>query len=318
METIITSFSNPKIKDVIKLHESNYRRDSRRFLIDGLREIERAALSGIQFLEFFILESKIDIARKLAPNNNVTINIVSELLIQKIRFGNRNDGIVAVALSGHGKNLRQLSDFQISATENQYNIADFSDINSSCFQIPETEHANIASRNGCSTTKPNTNNGFGIPLFVVLEKIEKPGNIGAVFRSADGAGVSGIILADQLTDLYNPNTIRASLGTLFSIPVVETAGLRAREWLLENNIRIATAKCGGEFSYTKYDFRQPTAIVLGSEAEGLTEIWSGEKITPITIPMSGVADSLNISTAAAILLYEAKRQRSHNNQNERQ
>ncbi|MDR1053595.1 MAG: hypothetical protein LBL39_05420 [Planctomycetaceae bacterium] len=258
---LITSFSNPKIKDVIKLREGNYRRDTRRFLVDGLREIERAVLGGVQFLEFFVVESTIDIAQKFARRNNVTINTVSELLIQKIGFGNRNDGIVAVA------------------------------------KMPTNSFDDFLAKSG-------------IPLFVVLEGIEKPGNIGAVFRCADGAGVSGIILADQLTDLYNPNAIRSSLGTLFSIPVVETTAEYAKDWLLENGIKIAAAKCGGEFSYTNYNFREPTAIVLGSEAAGLTKTWNGENITSITIPMTGIADSLNISTAAAILLYETKRQRT--------
>jgi TrmH family RNA methyltransferase len=143
----------------------------------------------------------------------------------------------------------------------------------------------------------------------VLEGIEKPGNIGAVFRSADGAGANGIILADQLTDLYNPNAIRASLGTLFNIPAAETTALQAKTWLSEHNIKMAVAKCGGDFSYTNYDFCKPTAIVLGNEAEGLTEIWKGENVTAITIPMNGIADSLNVSAAAAVILYEAKRQR---------
>ncbi|MDR2704321.1 MAG: hypothetical protein LBC02_00940 [Planctomycetaceae bacterium] len=279
MEIIITSFANPKIKDTIKLREGNYRRIRRRFLIDGLSEIERAALSGVCFHEFFVLEKSIDIARKLAVRNNVTINIVPELLLQKIGFGNRNDGIVAVAELP--KNSFALND----------NFPKKSDQLTNSKIDPTDESSKI-------------------PLFVVLERIEKPGNIGAVFRTADGVGVSGIILADQATDLYNPNAIRASLGTLFSIPVVETTGLRAKQWLLERDIKLAVAKCGGNFSYTNYDFCKPTAIVLGSEAEGLTEIWNGENITAITIPMNGIADSLNVSAAAAILLYEAKRQRT--------
>ncbi|MDR2761098.1 MAG: hypothetical protein LBB88_00685 [Planctomycetaceae bacterium] len=284
METIITSFSNPKIKDTIKLRESGYRRDSRRFLIDGLREIERAALCGIRLLEFFAIESKIERIRKIVGCNNVTINTVSELLIQKIAFGNRNDGIVAVAetpINSFGLNDEFPKRYNLAAN---FKVDSNDKLRDEFVELVE------------------------VPLFIVLERIEKPGNIGAIFRSADGAGVRGIILADQLTDLYNPNAIRASLGTLFSIPVVETTGALAREWLLRKNIKLAVAKCGGDFSYTKYNFCQPTAIVLGSESDGLTEIWNGQDITSITIPMNGIADSLNVSTAAAILLYEAKRQ----------
>ncbi|MDR2172313.1 MAG: hypothetical protein LBP59_19385 [Planctomycetaceae bacterium] len=294
IERAIVSFSNPKIKDAIKLRDSGYRRASRRFLIDGLREIERAIFSGVQCLEFFVLESKVDVARKFAGQNNVTINIISELLIQKIGFGNRNDGIVAVAET-------PVCSFDLDNNFPQK------------INLPNKSDTNFDADLSNKSVVGVVNNKVDIPLFVVLEGIEKPGNIGAIFRSADGAGVSGIILVDNATDLYNPNIIRSSLGTLFSIPVVETTAMRTKEWLLGRNIKMAVAKCGGDFLYAKYDFCQPTAIVLGSEAEGLTDKWDGDNVTSITIPMCGIADSLNVSAAAAILLYEAKRQRTQKN-----
>jgi TrmH family RNA methyltransferase len=294
METAITSFSNLKIKNTIKLRESNYRREQRRFLIDGLREIERAELCGIQFLEFFVLESKIETARNLSIRSNAVINIVSELLLQKIVFGNRNDGIAAVAQTPINSFDRNNNFPKIKNTLNPLN------------SLNRLTGFHVESKNELCNKPAADFTEF--PLYVVLEGIEKPGNIGAVFRTADGAGVNGIILADILTDLYNPNVVRSSLGTLFSIPVVETTSVNAREWLLKQDIKIVAAKCDGELLYTNYDFKKPTAIVLGSEANGLTKLWNGKNVTSIKIPMNGIADSLNVSTAASILLYEARRQ----------
>ncbi|MDR0869804.1 MAG: hypothetical protein LBN39_03345, partial [Planctomycetaceae bacterium] len=150
------------------------------------------------------------------------------------------------------------------------------------------------------------------PLFAVLEQIEKPGNIGAVFRSADGAGLDGVILADELSDLYNPAVIRNSMGTVFNIPAAVAGAAETLNYLNKHHIRAATARCEAVVSYTDYDFRQPTAIVLGNEANGLSAHWYGENITAVSLPMLGIADSLNISNAAAVLFYEARRQRRAN------
>ncbi len=147
------------------------------------------------------------------------------------------------------------------------------------------------------------------PLVVVLEGVEKPGNVGAVLRSADGAGVSALVVADPRTDLFNPNTIRASLGTVFSLPVAESAPEDVLAWLGGRGLRIVAARVEGAVAYTEVDYRQPTAIILGSEAAGLSAVWSGEDVRPIRLPMLGVADSLNVSAAAAVLFYEALRQR---------
>jgi TrmH family RNA methyltransferase len=147
-------------------------------------------------------------------------------------------------------------------------------------------------------------------LVAVLEAIEKPGNIGAVLRSADGAGVSAVIVADGITDLYNPNAIRASLGTVFTLPVCEATSRATLDWLRSRKMRIFAAWVDAPQSYTEVDYRGAAAIVLGSEAGGLSEVWSAEDITRISLPMRGVADSLNVSAAAAVLFYEALRQRT--------
>ncbi len=147
------------------------------------------------------------------------------------------------------------------------------------------------------------------PLVAVLEGVEKPGNIGAVLRSADGAGVSAVIVADPAADLYNPNAIRASLGTIFTVPVCEAPSAKALAWLLARDMKIVAARVDGAKPYTEVDFRGPTALVLGSEAAGLSSIWLTAEATAVRLPMLGAADSLNISAAAAVLFYEARRQR---------
>jgi TrmH family RNA methyltransferase len=148
------------------------------------------------------------------------------------------------------------------------------------------------------------------PLVVVLEGVEKPGNLGAVLRSADAAGGDAVIVADPRTDLFNPNAIRASLGTMFTVPVAAGSSAQVRAWLDERGIAVVAARVGSILPYTDADLRGPVALVLGSEADGLTEAWTGDAVMPISLPMHGVGDSLNVSITAAVLLYEARRQRA--------
>lgn len=147
------------------------------------------------------------------------------------------------------------------------------------------------------------------PLLAVLEGIEKPGNIGAVFRSADAAGIDAVLLADCGDDFFHPNTIRSSLGTVFSVPSVSAGAERIHSWLTSHNVSIISAICQESHPYTEYDYTGATAIVLGSEADGLTERWRYPPARGAILPMLGVADSLNISNAAAVFFYEARRQR---------
>ena len=147
------------------------------------------------------------------------------------------------------------------------------------------------------------------PLVGVVEGIEKPGNLGAILRSADAAGVDAVLVADGRTDLVNPNTIRASLGTAFRPNVVECVAQDAVAWIRERGLTTYTARPDAETPYTCADFRGAVAIVLGSEAEGLTDVWQGPDVHAVRLPMHGLADSLNVSTTAAVLFYEALRQR---------
>ena len=148
------------------------------------------------------------------------------------------------------------------------------------------------------------------PLIIVIEGVEKPGNLGAVLRSADGAGVDALIAASPLTDLANPNVIRASAGTIFTVPMAAAPTDEVLRWLRDRRIRIVAARVDATDAYTEMDLAGPVAIALGSEADGLTDAWLGPDIEAVHLPMLGVADSLNVSVTAAILVYEARRQRA--------
>ncbi len=148
------------------------------------------------------------------------------------------------------------------------------------------------------------------PLLAVLEGVEKPGNVGAVVRSADAAGLCAVIVADGQTDLFNPNAIRASLGTVFTTPVAAAASEHVLAWLRRRELAVVAARVDGALPYTEVDYSRPTAIILGSEAAGLSPAWSADDITTIRLPMLGEADSLNLSATAAVLFYEALRQRA--------
>ncbi len=146
-------------------------------------------------------------------------------------------------------------------------------------------------------------------LVVVAEAIEKPGNLGTILRSSDATGVQAVIVCDRCTDINNPNVIRASIGTVFSLPVVETSSASALAWLRERGFRVVATTPHVETLYTEVDLTGPTAIVVGTEQYGLSTTWMQEADLKVRIPMLGQADSLNVASATTILLYEAVRQR---------
>lgn len=150
------------------------------------------------------------------------------------------------------------------------------------------------------------------PLVVVLESVEKPGNLGAVLRSADAAGADAVIVCDPLTDLYNPNLIRSSIGALFTVPCASCTSEECIAFLKDRNIIILTAQLQDSSLYYDTDMRKGTAIVIGTESTGLSDAWRCAADAHIRIPMLGKMDSLNASVSAAILLFEAVRQRQEN------
>ncbi len=147
------------------------------------------------------------------------------------------------------------------------------------------------------------------PLIGIVEGVEKPGNLGAILRSADGSGVNAVVVADTATDLFNPNIIRASIGTVFALPVAIASSGEVLAWLQGRHIDIIAARVDGLVDYTAADYTGAVAIALGSEARGLSDAWGELARASVRLPMLGIADSLNVSATAAVLFYEALRQR---------
>ena len=171
--------------------------------------------------------------------------------------------------------------------------------------IVKCKEHNISSLN-CKLSAVNN------PLVVVLERVEKPGNLGAILRTAEAAGVDAVIVCDPLTDMYNPNLIRSSIGGVFSVPTAVCTSEECIAFLKANGIKILTAQLQDSYEYYDYDMTQGTALIMGTESTGLTQQWRNAADAHIRIPMLGRLDSLNVSVSAAILMYEAVRQRRIN------
>jgi TrmH family RNA methyltransferase len=285
---LITSLQNPRVKAAVQLRLARERQKQRRIIIDGARELIRALKAGVELVEVFVCE-------ELCTSDECRQLLAS--LAKPVAHGNVPSKHPAIHTSHSAL-------FYVSPAV--FAKLAFGDRAEGVVAIAKTPSKALA-----SLTLPSN------PLVAVLEGVEKPGNVGAVLRSADAAGVSALVIADGGTDLYNPNTIRASLGTIFALPVCATSSAEALAWLRQQGLVIYAASVDAALEYTQADFTQPCAIVLGSEADGLSDRWrpkpgsvgSVSAITPIKLPMLGVADSLNISAAAAVLFYEALRQR---------
>ena len=148
------------------------------------------------------------------------------------------------------------------------------------------------------------------PLLIVAESIEKPGNLGAMLRTADAAGVDALLLCDPRVDTWNPNVVRASRGAVFSVPVVECDNASVLEWLKKEKVRVLAATPSAEMMYSSVNMREPVAIAVGTEDEGLTDFWMTNADVKVKIPMMGEVNSLNVSVSTALIVYEAVRQRN--------
>ena len=147
------------------------------------------------------------------------------------------------------------------------------------------------------------------PLLLILEGVEKPGNLGAILRTADAAGVDAVIICDPQTDFYNPNVIRSSIGCIFTKQVAAATSEETIQWLRKNKVSILCTYLEASKPYHDIDYKKPSAIVMGTESTGLTKAWTTNSDANIIIPMSGKIDSMNVSTAAAVVVFEARRQR---------
>lgn len=152
------------------------------------------------------------------------------------------------------------------------------------------------------------------PFLVVAEAIEKPGNLGTILRSSDAVNLDALIVCDRCTDIHNPNVVRASVGALFTVPIIEGESLETIDWLKRQNIKVLAATPSASAEYTEVDMTQPLAIAVGTEQLGLSDVWMDQADIQVRIPMCGIADSLNVATATTLLMYEALRQRRLNHE----
>ena len=267
----ITSAQNQKIKDLLALQEkSKERRKKGLFVVEGRRELLHCIEAGYEPFTLFFCPE-----------------IISQYDRQEIESAVMND-----------HDCKRLP---------------------SVIEIPQHLYDKVAYRGGtegviaelhCKDMSLDSLKVKENPIVVVLEAVEKPGNLGAILRSADAAGADAVIVCDPLTDMYNPNLIRSSIGAIFTVPVAVASSEDTIKWLKDNNIKIYTAQLQDSEWYYDTDMKGGSAIVMGTEATGLTDAWRKAADAHIKIPMLGRLDSLNVSVSAAILLYEAVRQRN--------
>jgi TrmH family RNA methyltransferase len=269
----ITSPANPRVKHAAALRSAGERRQSGLTLVDGLREITRAAAAGVEIVEVFVAaEGREDDAHaadraaclEACAARDAEIVPLGPRAFEKLAFGDRDEGVVAVIRFAP----RSLGDVSFPA---------------------------------------------GRPV-LGAEGVEKPGNLGAILRTVDAAGLGGVIVCDGGTDAANPAVIRASLGTVFSVPLAAATAADAIAWCRGQSRQVVAATPEGRGPWHEAKLAGDTAIVVGSEAEGLSAAWqkaadSGTiRLETVRLPMQGIADSLNVSATVAILAYEAMRQ----------
>ena len=278
----ITSLQNPRVKQLVKLRERRDRDEAGLFMIEGYREVRRALEKGIRPKEFyfcpdwFLGENEPALIEQVRQTGAQLFEL-SKDAFAKVAYRERPDGLLAVAPQWK----RSLDDLNVGRALRPTDGADVGD-------------------------KPRPT----YPFLLVVESIEKPGNLGTILRSADAAGCDGVIVCDPVTDIFNPNVVRASTGVLFSVPVVISDGATVHAWLKAKGIRTAATTPHTTNIYTQADLRGPLAIVMGSEQYGLSEFWMKGADVLVRIPMAGQADSLNVAMATIITLFEAVRQRT--------
>lgn len=220
---------------------------------------------------------------------------IEQLFICEALFLGSNEGALIARVKARGGHI-------FSCSESVFRKLSYRDRPDGLVAVAPQQHLKLEALEKKIATSKNS-------LFVVAEAIEKPGNLGTILRSSDAVGLDGLIVCDRCTDVHNPNVVRASVGTLFTVPVVEAEGKETLEWLRRHRIAILAATPSAEKSFTEVDMTRPIAIVVGTEQLGLSERWMQQADIQVRIPMHGVADSLNVATATTLLLYEALRQR---------
>jgi len=274
----IVSLQNPRVKQLVKLRDRRARDEAGLFLVEGYREVKRAVAAGVKPAELYVgpdwfLGANEPAVIAEAERTGAQVFELSKPVFAKVSYRDRPDGLLAVAPQWR----RTLADLIVAGL------------------------AEAGPGPATPATKP--------PLLLVVEAIEKPGNLGTLLRGADAAGVDAVVVCDPVTDIFNPNVVRSSTGVLFSMPVVVAESPEVRAWLRDRGVRAIATTPGAATLYTDADLRVPLAVIMGSEQYGLSEFWLKESDQLVRIPMAGQADSLNVAMAAIITLFEAVRQR---------
>jgi TrmH family RNA methyltransferase len=270
----ITSPANPRVRAAAALRNADTRRETGLTLVDGRRECERAVAAGVEVVELFVAaevfaRSRPDSAASAdwmgsLASRGVQITALAERPFDRLAFGSRNEGVVAV--------VRWRAAMLVAVA--------------------------------FATDRP----------VLVIEGVEKPGNLGAILRTADAAGLAGVVVCDGRTDAANPAVIRASLGTVFAVPLAVASTAETIRWCGAHGRRVVAATPTGGLQWHDANLAGSAAILLGSEAYGITPAWQqaaaagGIVFDTVRLPMRGAADSLNLSATAAVLAYEAVRQ----------
>jgi TrmH family RNA methyltransferase len=276
----ITSLQNPHVKQLVRLRDRRPRDEAGQFLVEGYREVKRALAAGVKPQEIYYGPDWFLGANELALIEEAELAgaqvfELSKGAFAKVSYRDRPDGLLALAPQWK----RTLADLEKTVT-------------------------GLAEAGLGSATAPAKP-----PFVLVVEAIEKPGNLGTLLRGADAAGVDAVVVCDPVTDIFNPNVVRSSTGVLFSMPVVVAESGEVRSWLRTRGIRVVATTPAAPALYTDSDLRGPLAIIMGSEQYGLSEFWLKESDLLVRIPMAGQADSLNVAMAAIITLFEVARQR---------
>jgi len=287
----ITSAQNPRIKHLLALQQkSQLRRQEGLFVVEGRRELEHCLRAGYEIEELYYLPLTLS-----EGNGEKTGLLLDQLLNEEEHpFPLRSEGIKG----------------RYCLTPSLYERIAYRGSTEGVIAIVKERRLTLSDLNLSTPVSNRRGAGGEASLIVVLESVEKPGNLGAVLRSADAAGADAVIVCDPLTDLYNPNLIRSSIGAIFTVPTIACTSEECITFLKQQGIQILTAQLQDSKLYYDTDMCGPTAIVMGTESTGLTQQWRDAATAHIRIPMLGRLDSLNVSVSAAILLFEAVRQRT--------
>ena len=292
-DLLITSVQNPRVKAVVALQQkSAERRRTGLFVVEGRREVEHCVEMGLEVVEVFVCEElggwSCD---NVAANRTEGMKEAKE--VEGMKGVKEVEGMRGVKVAEVTRGVKVTE-----VTRGVYEKMAYRGGTEGVMAVVKSKERRL------DELDLNEN-----PLIVVVERVEKPGNLGAILRSADAAGADAVVVCDPLTDLWNPNLIRSSIGAVFTVPCVACGSEECIEFLKAHGIQILTAQLQDSELYYDTDMRRGTAIVMGTEATGLTDVWREAADAHIRIPMLGRLDSLNVSVSAAILLYEAVRQR---------